>query len=55
MVKLENLGIEGDVLNWIRSFLSVRTQSVNVEGVTLKLKIVNSGIPQGSVIGPYSL
>ena len=52
MVKLENLGIKGDVLNWIRSFLSGRTQSVNVEGVTSKWKIVISSIAQGSVIGP---
>ena len=25
MVKLENLGIKGDVINWIRSFLSGKT------------------------------
>ena len=33
LLKLENIGIKGDLLNWIRSFLSGRTQSVNVDGV----------------------
>ena len=44
--KLEHLGIRGDLLNWIRSFLMYRTQYVRVEGKK------NSGIPYGSVLGP---
>ena len=50
--KLEHLGVRGDILNWIRSFLTGRTQCVRVEGFTLKWMEVVSGIPQGSVLGP---
>ena len=33
LVKMESIGIEGDLLNWIRSFLNGRTQGVSVDGV----------------------
>ena len=49
--KLEHLGIRGDLLNWIRSFSTYRTQCVNVEGNKYPWKNVLSGIPQGSILG----
>ena len=52
ILKLEAVGITGDVLNWIRSFLVGRSQSVRVEGETSGWQKMLSGIPQGSVLGP---
>ena len=50
--KLKAIGIRGDLLGWIKAFLSNRKQKVIVEGETSTWSDVRSGIPQGSVLGP---
>ena len=50
--KLNAYGIKGKELDWIKSFLSDRHQSVKVNGKLSKKCKVLSGVPQGSVLGP---
>ena len=50
--KVEAYGIQGDLLRWIRSFLSSRKQRVILGGKLSNWQDVTSGIPQGSVLGP---
>lgn len=50
--KLEKIGIQGIFLNWLKAFLTNRTQFVDVKGSTSNSVIVSSGVPQGTVLAP---
>jgi retron-type reverse transcriptase len=52
LAKLNNIGIVGTALNWFRSYLSGRTQVVNINNVSSSVAGIEYGVPQGSVLGP---
>ena len=51
-LKLEHYGIRGELLNWIKNYLSNRTQKVIGEGKISDSITVISGVPQETVLGP---
>lgn len=50
--KLKKLGIRGNMLKWITSFLVDRTAQVSLNGTRSELFSCLNGTPQGSVISP---
>lgn len=50
--KLQNLGIVGDALNYIRTYLTGRTQQVIVGSEYSDCHELKTGVPQGSLLGP---
>jgi hypothetical protein len=52
MKKLEFYGIRGIAKEWIRNYLSDRTQYVEFDNHSSKLCSIDCGVPQGSILGP---
>lgn len=50
--RLSRLGIQGVILKWFESYLNQRIIRVSIKNSISKTFIVNSGVPQGSVLGP---
>ena len=52
LMKLDHYGIRGTTLKWIQDFLKGRTQQVLLDGTHSSTCDVDSGVPQGTVLGP---
>ena len=50
--KLKHYGIDDKIWTWISNFLKQRKQRVVVDGIQSDLVTVDSGVPQGTVLGP---
>ena len=50
--KLACYGFSEHIILWIKSYLSERRQCVSIGGCISKFLDVNSGVPQGSILGP---
>ena len=52
LAKLQYYKIDNLVWKWIQSWLTERSQSMVIDGISSKSVSVLSGVPQGTVLGP---
>jgi exonuclease III len=50
--KLDHYGVRGIPNNWVRSYLTNRTQFCTYDGKSSNTSNITCGVPQGSILGP---
>ena len=50
--KLKYYGVEGNTLSWFISYLEKRKQALKYNDNTSEWRDIDTGVPQGSVLGP---
>ena len=50
--KLDYMSIHGVALQWFKSYLTSRTQYVNLDNINSTKQLITFGVPQGSILGP---
>ena len=50
----DSFGIAGDAADWLKSYFTNRSQVVNINGSVSEAHALEFGMPQGSVLGPFS-
>ena len=48
----KDFGLTGNLLEWLKSYLTDRRQTVTINNVTSPTLTLDAGVPQGSVLGP---
>ena len=52
LFKIKQMGITGSLLDWLQSYISERHQKVVLNGMESNMCYLESGVPQGSILGP---
>jgi hypothetical protein len=48
----DRFGVDGNALSWIKSYLTDRSQIIDLGSSASKARPITCGVPQGSVLGP---
>ena len=51
--KLKYYGVNNTELLWFQSYITKRSQYVEINGITSNVLAVSTGVPQGSIFGPF--